>query len=277
VDQPGRARSAYEADRYGPQTRLDLERVQQRFTAPERYNLWPQARLHAQWPGTGISGDPTFDQFYASQVTGIQDSVLLQTLNRDGILALLEKIGPAIVLTHSQSGAFGWPVADARPDHVKAIVAIEPSGPPFFDVDIVGAPEWFRDGAKTRPWGLEALPLTYSPPAASSSDLAMVRQDQPDSPDLARCWTQNAPARQLPNLQKTPILIMTAEASFHSPYDHCTVKYLEQAGVHPTWIKLGDAGIHGNGHMVMIEKNSQDIAAVIIRWLAKTLPERKTH
>jgi len=47
------------------------------------------------------------------------------------------------------------------------------------------------------------------------------------------------------------------------------VKYLEQAGVHPTWIKLADAGIHGNGHMMMLEKNSQSIASIISRWLNK--------
>ena len=276
VDQPGRARAAYQAELYGPQTRLDLERVQQRFTAPERYNLWPQARVHTQWPGSGAPGDPVFDQFFASQVTGIQDFMLQQTLNRDAILALLEKIGPAIVLTHSQSGAFGWPVADARPDRVKAVLYIEPSGPPFFDVDTVGAPEWFRNGEKTRAWGVTAVPLGYSPPAASASDLAIVQQESPDEPSLARCWVQKAPARQLPGLQKLPHLILTSEASYHAAYDHCTVKFLEQAGVHPTWIKLGDAGIHGNGHMMMIEKNNQEVAAAIVRWLAKALPERKT-
>ena len=42
---------------------------------------------------------------------------------------------------------------------------------------------------------------------------------------------------------------VTAEASYHAPYDHCTVKYLEQAAVHPTWIKLADVGIRGNGHL----------------------------
>jgi hypothetical protein len=82
---------------------------------------------------------------------------------------------------------------------------------------------------------------------------------------------QRSPARQLPNLQRIPILILTAEASYHAPYDHCTVKFLEQAGVHPTWIKLADVGIHGNGHMMMLEKNNQNIASVMSRWLAKTL------
>jgi pimeloyl-ACP methyl ester carboxylesterase len=43
--------------------------------------------------------------------------------------ALLDRIGPAIILTHSQSGPFGWLIADARPKLVKAVVAVEPAGP----------------------------------------------------------------------------------------------------------------------------------------------------
>jgi len=68
-----------------------------------------------------------------------------------------------------------------------------------------------------------------------------------------------------------PILIVTAEASYHATYDHCTVKFLEQAGVHPTWVKLGDAGLHGNGHMLMLEKNSQEIAGLLLDWLSKSV------
>ena len=272
VDQPGRGRAAYEAQRYGPPTRVDLENTQRRFVAPERYKLWPQAHLHTQWPGKGEPGDDVFDQFYASQVPSIQDFTLQQLLNRDGIIALLDKIGPSILLTHSQSGAFGWPVADARPALVKAIIAVEPNGPPFYDVENVAAPDWFRDAAgQTRPWGVTAAPLVYSPAAAKASDLAIVRQETPDTPDVARCWLQKAPGRALPNLQKLPILIITAEASYHAPYDHCTVKYLQQAGVNPVWIKLADIGIHGNGHMMMLEKNNLEIAGVISGWLAKSV------
>jgi hypothetical protein len=82
---------------------------------------------------------------------------------------------------------------------------------------------------------------------------------------------QASPARLLPNLTKLPILILTAEASYHAPYDHCTVKYLEQAGVRPTYIKLADRGIHGNGHMMMLEKNNLEISAVISDWLTERL------
>ena len=70
-------------------------------------------------------------------------------------------------------------------------------------------------------------------------------------------------------MQKAPILIIHGEASFHAPYEHCTIKYLEQAGVHPIWLDLGKAGVHGNGHMIMLEKNSDQVADLIAKWLAK--------
>jgi pimeloyl-ACP methyl ester carboxylesterase len=182
------------------------------------------------------------------------------------------------VLTHSQSGPIGWPVADARPDLVKALISVEPGGPPFFGVDYVPAPEWFKDGAPANPWGVTAVPLAYAPRAATASELAIERQAKADAPDLARCWLQKSPARLLPNLAKVRHLIVTSEASYHANYDHCTVKFLEQAGVHSTYIKLADVGIRGNGHMMMLEKNNMAIAAVMSTWLTKSIPDetRKT-
>ena len=43
-------------------------------------------------------------------------------------------------------------------------------------------------------------------------------------------------------------------------------------GCSRTWIKLEEAGIHGNGHMMMLEKNNQEIAAVMSRWMEKMMP-----
>ena len=86
----------------------DLEEI---FTGQENYKLFPQASLHTQWPGgPGVAGNPSFDQFYASQVESIANGVKTEELNDPAIIALLEKIGPAILLTHSQSGVFGWKV-----------------------------------------------------------------------------------------------------------------------------------------------------------------------
>jgi methyl coenzyme M reductase subunit C-like uncharacterized protein (methanogenesis marker protein 7) len=67
-----------------------------------------------------------------------------------------------------------------------------------------------------------------------------------------------------------PILVVMSEASYHAPYDHCTVKYLQQAGAQPTFMRLADIGIKGNSHVMMNEKNNKEIAAVIAQWLGKT-------
>ena len=42
-------------------------------------------------------------------------------------IELVDKVCPCIVLVHSQSGSFGFKVAQARPDKVKALIAVEPS------------------------------------------------------------------------------------------------------------------------------------------------------
>jgi hypothetical protein len=116
------------------------------------------------------------------------------------------------------------------------------------------------------------VPLTYDPPVSDAAPLKFVREDEPERPDYVRCWAQPEPARKLVNLHNTPIVIVTSEASYHAAYDHCTVRYLAQAGVNSTFLRLPDAGIHGNGHMMMLEKNSDAIAKVMADWLDRALP-----
>jgi hypothetical protein len=41
--------------------------------------------------------------------------------------ALVDRVCPCVILFHSQSGQFGFKVAQARPDKVKALVAVEPA------------------------------------------------------------------------------------------------------------------------------------------------------
>lgn len=271
VDQPGRGRSGYLTQAYGPQTLADGESGARRYLRQETFRLWPQAHLHTQWPGSGLPDDPVTLQMVGSYVPEIKDFTRQQFLNRDALVALLDRIGPSILLVHSQAGAFAWPVADARPDLVKAIVGVEPNGPPVHGVEFVGAPNWFMDGPVALPYGITAVPLTYAPALKDASELSFVREEKADAPDLVTCWKQAEPARTLPNLQKMPVMVMTSEASYHAPYDHCTVKFLRQAGVEPAFIRLADLGIHGNSHVMMQEKNSKEIAAVLYGWLDKAL------
>src|SRR5882757_3699182 len=224
IDQPMRGRSAYHPGD-GATRMFTAANEEFQFTAIESAGTWPQAKAHTQWPGEGPNkgrkGDPVFDAFYATQVETVVSNEETQQRNKDAGAALLDKIGPAIVLTHSQSGAFGWLIADARPQLVKAIIAIE--------------------------------------------------REPAEAPDLFACWMQKAPARQLVNLKNIPVVVVAAEASYHQAYDHCTAKYLNQAGVKTEYIRLQDKGVRGNGHMVMIEKNNLDIAKLLDDWAQKNV------
>lgn len=267
VDQPGRGRSGYFPRSYGPSVHRGTELTEKRFSAPENAALWPQAKLHTQWPGSGVAGDPAFDQFYASQVESMEDISSIEALLREAGGELLDRIGPVVLLTHSQGGPLGWTIADTRPELVRGIVAVEPNGAPVWEMRFKGPPDYFEEDRITRPWGITRGPLTFAPAVASAEALKFVRQEVPGGPGLVRCWLQAEPARQLPNLMHIPILIVTAEASYHAPYDHCTSLFLKQAGVEHDFVRLADIGIRGNGHMMMLEKNNLEIAAYFRQWL----------
>ncbi|HWD58265.1 MAG TPA: alpha/beta hydrolase, partial [Stellaceae bacterium] len=131
VDQPARGRSAWQPGIDGELASFAAAFQEWLFTASAADPHWPQATRHTQWPGSGKRGDPAFDAFYATQVPYLADQVETQRLMLAAGTALLDKIGPAVLMTHSQAGTFGWLLGDARPDRVKAIVALEPAGPPF--------------------------------------------------------------------------------------------------------------------------------------------------
>lgn len=270
VDQPARGRSAYHPDQDGPTPRIFFANalgMAQTFTAPEAFNQYPQAHFHTQWPGEGPRkgqpGDPIFDQFFASQLESISTAsgrpeVLIQAAGA----ALLDKIGPAILLTHSQAGAFGWQIADARHTLVKAILSIEPALSPSIPPE--GSP-----AGSTALYGITTTPITYAPPVSDPAQLVRQEQAAPDAPDIARCWTQSEPARQLPNLKGIPIAIVVAQASNLARTVHCVSKYLTQAGAANDFIRLENVGIFGNAHMMMLEKNSDEIARFLAAWLGR--------
>src|SRR5215218_8179530 len=129
VDQVARGRSAHFSQSQGKVADGNLGRTEQRFVAPERFNLWPQAKLHTQWPGTGKPGDPSFDAFYATQFPSLVSFQKQQEINRDAAHGSHGKIGPGGLRIPWHSGTLTGPIADARPNQVKAVSAVEPNGP----------------------------------------------------------------------------------------------------------------------------------------------------
>ncbi|KAJ4266113.1 hypothetical protein NW762_004091 [Fusarium torreyae] len=267
VDQTFRGRSAWQPSQGAekPNT-LSAEAVEIAFTNSKKHMLWPQAVNHTQWPGTGVRGDPIFDAFYSSNVEFIDNTTYQQTSVQAAGAALLDKIEkPVILLGHSQGSFMPTLIADVRPKLTKSIVLLEAAGPPFKD-------EIFEFGGKNpRPWGLWDVPITYDPPVTDPK-AELVQQVHPPKDSLStECILQadDPTPRKLVNLQDKPILIVTGEASYHMPYEHCTAAYFRQAGCTKIeLIELGTIGIHGNGHMLFMEKNSDDIQAVVERWMS---------
>ncbi|PNP85968.1 hypothetical protein FNYG_01024 [Fusarium nygamai] len=266
VDQTFRGRSAWMPGQGAAKlSTLSAEAVEVAFTDSKTHMLWPQAVNHTQWPGSGVRGDPVFDAFYSSNVEFVDNTTYQQTSVQAAGAALLDRIGkPAVLLGHSQGSFMPTLIADLRPELTKSIVLLEAAGPPFKD-------EIFKFGGEfPRPWGLWDVPITYNPPVKNpKKDLVQKVHPKKDSLSTECILQADEPSpRKLVNLMDIPILIVTGEASYHMPYEHCTAAYYRQAGCSKTdHIELGTIGIHGNGHMLFMEKNSDEIHAVVEKWI----------
>ncbi|KAG8629957.1 hypothetical protein KVT40_001576 [Elsinoe batatas] len=268
IDQTFRGRSPWQPGAGAARPSVySAEYISRRFTAGKLYNTsWPQASLQTQWPGNGTKGDPIFDAFYSANVQFILNATYQQSTVQAAGAALLDTIGrPTILLGHSQGGILPLLIADARPDLIHSLILLEPSGPPFQEAVFSTNP--------ARPYGLTDVPLNYSPPLSSPSDL--VRQVYPppvpnsDNSTVPCILQAQDPApRQLPNFVDKRILVVVGEASYHAPYDYCTVEYLRQAGAKGTdFLELGKAGIKGNGHLSFLERNSDEVWAKVEGWV----------
>lgn len=257
MDRPCHGRSPYHPDLQGamlpPMPSGMMERLFTRTAGFE--DNWPQARLQDKWPGSGTFGDPAFESFIASGGPMPVDMDRHQRDAQRGAAELLDQIGPAIVMTHSAGGPVGWLALDARPDLVKAVIAIEPVGPPFAG-----------EGTGKLSWGPTSAPLAYDPPLADPSGFQL-EERAPVRPGTVACLVQKAPARQLPNFAGVPIVVVTAEASWMATDNHGMVDFLAQAGATVEHLRLEDKGIHGNGHAMMLESNSDEIAELLAAWI----------
>ena len=258
VDRPGFGRSPPVPDSVGPLSPPPaFEFVADHLTAPGKAAAaHANAARHTQWPGDGTLGDPALDQFVAGLDQFQFTPATAQAAACDAGIQLLDRIGPSVVMTHSSGAPFGWLVADARPQLVRGIIAVEPIGPAFAEL---------RGGGRLD-WGITSVPMNFEPPAASPTELATEIRKAPQQ-GFVDCLVQAEPARKLPNLKGIPIVVVTAEASSAAPWQHGIVDFLNQAGAQAGHLRLEEAGIHGNGHMMMLEKNSDAIAGALVRWL----------
>jgi len=127
---------------------------------------------------------------------------------------LVDKVCPCVILFHSQAGQFGFKVAQARPDKVKALIAVEPAGQ--------GDPKLVDR--------LKAIPTLFI---------------YGDNIERDARW---------PAIRRNGVAFGEA---------------IEKAGGKVEVVDLPKAGIHGNSHMLMMDRNNMEVAALIQRWLEK--------
>lgn len=252
-------------------------------------------RNHRQWPGPGNVGSPDLDQLVAGQggsyvvqqvpggagPLGGPGAVPAQggagaapagpptpanqqpagqfdvqhAAWRQAGADLLDRIGPAIVMTHSAGGPFGLLVAEVRPNLVKATVIIEGGG------------SGFSGGNR---WGMSTIPVTYDPPVRDPADIKTTWVVSPE-PGVNGYFLQAEPARKLLNLRNTKVVFLIADSSFASPGNPGAVAFLKQAGVQAEELRLGRMGITGNGHVMMCERNNREVLQPIIDWMHKNV------
>lgn len=249
LDLPGRGRSG-PVD--APQKRLGQARIAEMFVGRDGDGNAPM------WPGGGRPGDPEFDALFAATLPFLAEAEATQRLTLAAGRQLIARCGPCVLLTHSQAGPIGWLLADAMPGQVRAIIAVEPSGPPFGGRP--GAPPKLRRGIADLPLRYRRAGLDVDPPEG-------VLPPTSDGAGPAPCILQREPVATLANLAAVPVLIVTAELSYHARYDHCTAAWLRQAGVATTHLRLEQVGLRGNGHLMMVERNNGEIAQHLLGWL----------
>ena len=168
-------------------------------------------RTRTQLPGSQFPAD-AYDNFMRQIVPRwvTTDAAQLAAYGE-----LLQRVGPSVVMAHSQGGLFACRAAQAHPDRVRALVLIEPAG----------------SGETTA----EALAALRDIPV-----LALYG----DFIDQDRRWS----------------VLRARGLEFY--------RKLREAGGSVEVVNLPERGIRGNGHMLLMERNNAEIAALIQDWLA---------
>ena len=201
-----------------------------------RLGIWPDF-----FPGVQFSHEPEALNQYFRQITP-DTGPLDPALNSEAVTALFNKIGPAILVTHSHAGGMGWRVA-VKSSNVRAIVSYEP-----------GSGFIFPDGEV--------------PPAMPSAGGALQAVGVPVAEFMALTkipiiifYGDNIPAQPTANPGQDGWRVRLAMARlWRDAVDH--------RGGDVTVVHLPDVGIRGNTHFPFSDLNNVQIADELLKFLS---------
>ena len=224
------------------------------------------------WPGHGRSPPPH------DFATMSMDAVIT------ALVDLLDQIGPATLVAHSAGGTVAWAVADRRPNSVCAILGIAP-GPPGNLLPVLPSDPLEFEALSAREdlghpvYHSETAPVYFSSEFirrywANSKHFPLEAIDAyektivPESPrilnerfNIGGCAPQVLSPDRIRRIRS---LVVTGSDDPRHPrsVDEAVAQY-----VGATHLWLPDIGIEGNGHSLMIERNSSEIFDVVYQWL----------
>jgi hypothetical protein len=233
IDQPRRGR----AGRSTLPTTITPTPDEQDWFGTFRLGVWPDF-----FPGVQFARDAETLNQYFRQITP-DTGPLDPRLSADAVTALFEKIGPAILVTHSHSGGMGWRVA-MRTANVRAIVSYEPGSGFVFPQDEVPPPVPMAGGAMSA-MGVplpEFMALTKIP--------------------IVIYYGDNIPTEQVANPGQDgwrARLVMARRWR----------DVVNRHGGDVTVVHLPEAGIKGNTHFPFSDLNNVEVANLMSEFLHK--------
>ncbi len=228
------------------------------------------------WPGSGRSGHVSYDD-----LTG---EVVVSGLGK----ALVAVGEPAVVMTHSMSGPYGWKLLEQYGDHVAKLVAVAPGPPGNIQPAATIAsetPEKLEIRGTTNYTLDRKAPFVATPPFVASKLIGKSTQFprehvaryaaslQPIAPKLLQQRLNIGGAQmKVTDFSKyggkrALVMIGTDDIDHPRELDQRIADWLNEKGAKADFWFLGDHGVTGNGHMMMIENNSDAIAKLVLSWV----------
>ncbi len=219
---------------------------------PNESNLWGIFRL-GRWPDffpsvqfPGAYDPAALDQYFRQQTpdTGPAFDVAHRHILIDAAAALFDKIGPAILITHSASGRLGWPTA-IKSRNVKAIICYE-TGSFVFPEGEVPAPAPPH----------ESIPV----PVADFMNLTTI--------PIQIVFGDNIPTEPTTpaNLDQWRTAIVQARLFVDTVNRH---------GGNAQLLHLPDVGVHGNTHFAFSDLNNVEVADLLSQFLREKGLDRR--
>ena len=219
VDHAGRGRSGFDPTPLNRARILSDPKSIPEVALPTRERAWQSyhfgPRYGEFYPGTQFPTE-AIEQYFLQIVPSAETTLADPNTTATDLVALLDRIGYAIVMVHSQSGGYGLDVVRQRSNKIRAFVDIEVSCGPLNAGDV-----------KERFAKVPMLSL----------------------------WGDNTVGATGPNSD--------------TRRNGCvaTIDAIRAADGSANFLLLPDAGLHGNTHMMMMDKNNLQIADLIISWL----------